>query len=82
MWGSIFIKNAIDLIFEDDETHEPAKLKANGMDVHHGKFTDPQDHENEGFLSKSNAMIMDLNGAKCKYVRGLPLEVNTIFVVT
>ena len=77
----MLIKNAIDLIFEDDETHEHVKLKANGKDVHHGKFTDPQEHENEGFLSKSNATIMDLNGAKCKDVRGLPLEVNTIFAV-
>ena len=35
-------KNAIDLIFEDSETHEPEHLKANDIDVCHGTFNNPQ----------------------------------------
>ena len=35
-------QNVTDLMFEDDETHEPVQLKNNDIDVCHSTFTNPQ----------------------------------------
>ena len=42
--GSMLIQNAIDLVFEDDDTQELVKLKSNDIDVLHGEFSDTKIH--------------------------------------
>ena len=73
-------QKSIDLIFEDDETCEPVKLKASDIDAHHGKFVDTQTNENVGLQGKSEGTTVDLSGAKCQSAKGLPLEMSAVLL--
>ena len=48
-WASILAQNITHLIFEDDESCEPAKLKANYVDAHYGTLADLQAQINNMF---------------------------------
>ena len=79
----MLVQKAIALIFEDDATFQTVQfIKANdiGHVYHGGKFAIDEDHVNEGDMTSSEKLRVDMNAIEYKkaVAEGLGLEVNTV----